>query len=168
MNDSTLLQLHQDVIRPEWIDYNGHLNLAYYVLLFDYATDELLNYIGLTETYREQRQASTFSAEIHVNYLRELKLGDQVHITTQLLDFDEKRIHYFHRMHHGQGWLAATNELLSLYMDMRLRKVAAMPEEILNNLEELRRQQERLPRPEQAGSVIGTSKRRKRLTGDRK
>jgi acyl-CoA thioester hydrolase len=161
MNDSALLRLHKDVIRPEWIDYNGHMNLAYYVLVFDYATDELLNYIGLTENFRSEHEASTFSAEIHVNYLRELKTGDEVYITTQLLGFDEKRFHYFHRMYHRDGWLAATNELLSLYMDMSARKVSIMPDEILHRLEALREQHAHLQKPEQAGRIIGVGTRRR-------
>ena len=161
MNDSALLQLHKDVIRPEWIDYNGHMNLAYYILVFDYATDELLNYIGLTEEFRSAHDASTFSAEIHVNYVRELKAGDEVYTTTQLLGFDEKRFHYFHRMYHRDGWLAATNELLSLYMDMGVRRVSAMPGEILQRLGTLRQRHAHLPKPEQAGSVIGIGAKRR-------
>jgi acyl-CoA thioester hydrolase len=165
MTASALLQLHRDVVRPEWIDYNGHMNLAYYVLVFDYATDELLNYIGLTEAFRSAHEASTFSAEIHVNYLMELKVGDEVYVTTQLLGFDEKRIHYFHRMHHRDGWPAATNELLSLYMDMKARKVAPMPEEIRQNLAALRERQSQLEKPEQAGRVISIGGRRPRNQG---
>lgn len=147
---------HTGVVLPEWIDYNGHMNLSYYVLLFDHATDRFLDRIGLTATYRARHDASTFSAEIHVNYLRELKVGDPVRITTQLLDHDGKRMHYFHRMFHArEGWLAATNELMSLYVDMKARRVAQMPAPIRRRLAVLAAAHRRLPRPEQAGSVIG-------------
>ena len=149
------LVLHRDHVRPEWIDYNGHLNLAYYVLIFDYATDAFLEAAGITESFRERENASTFSAEIHVTYLRELHQGDPVRITTQLLDFDDKRIHYFHRMHHAQeGYLAATNELLSLYMDMGSRRVTRMPAAVVERLDLLMRQHAGLPWPEQAGHLI--------------
>jgi acyl-CoA thioester hydrolase len=149
------LILHRDQVRPEWIDYNGHLNLAYYVLIFDYATDAFLEVAGITESFRASENASTFSAEIHVNYLRELREGDPVRITTQLLNFDDKRIHYFHCMYHEEaGYLAATNELLSLYMDMGTRRVTCMPAQILKRLGQLKQQHALLTRPEQAGRVI--------------
>lgn len=160
------LATHTGTVLPEWIDYNGHMNLSYYVLLFDHATDAFLDRIGLTEDFRRRHDASTFSAEIHVNYLRELKVGNPLRITTQLLDHDGKRIHYFHRMYHArEGFLAATNELLSLYVDMGARRVVEMPPAIRRRLAALSRSHSRLARPGQAGSVIGirrTLKNRRR------
>ncbi len=154
------LETHTGTVLPGWIDYNGHMNLSYYVLLFDFATDTLLEHLGLTPAFRARRNASTFSAEIHVTYLRELRLGDPVRITTQLLDHDARRIHYFHRMHHGkEGFLAATNELLSLYVDMEVRRVTQMPPAIRRRVAALGRVHEHLPKPEQAGSVIGIHRR---------
>jgi acyl-CoA thioester hydrolase len=148
--------MHTGIVLPEWIDYNGHMNLSCYVLLFDHATDAFLDRLGITSAYRRRHQVSTFSAEIHVNYLRELKAGDPVRITTQLLGHDGKRIHYFHRMYHRRaGFLAATNELLSLYVDMSARRVAVMPAQIRRRLAALATRQRVLPWPEQAGSVIG-------------
>ena len=150
------LATHTGAVLPEWIDYNGHMNLSYYVLLFDSATDGFLEYLGLTPAFRASRKASTFSAEIHVNYLRELRLGDPLRITTQLLDHDARRIHYFHRMYHRtRGYLAATNELLSLYVDMEARRVVKMPAAIQRRLKALGRAHENLSRPAQAGSSIG-------------
>ncbi len=157
------LVTHTGAVLPEWIDYNGHMNLAYYVLLFDFATDTLLEHLGLTPSFRTRCNASTFAAEIHVNYLRELHLGDAVRITTQLLDHDARRIHYFHRMYHRtRGYLAATNELLSLYVDMEARRVVEMPPAIQRRVATLGRAHERLPQPEQAGSVIGIRRRLKK------
>lgn len=150
------LLTHAGVVLPEWIDYNGHMNLSYYVLLFDHGTDRFLDRIGLDAAFRARHDASTFSAEIHVNYLRELKVGDRVRITTQLLDHDDRRVHYFHRMFHARdGWLAATNELMSLYVDMGTRRVTEMPAPIRRKLAALAAKHRHLPRPEQAGSVIG-------------
>ncbi len=152
---SAPLQLRTDTVRPEWIDYNGHMNLAYYVLAFDYATDDFLDYLGLTAAFREQHDASTFAAEIHVSYLREVHAGDGLRFTTQLIDYDAKRLHYFHRMYHAaEGWLAATNELVSLYMDMHERRVAAMPEAILARVARVMRAHGALPAPEQLGRRI--------------
>jgi acyl-CoA thioester hydrolase len=154
------LATHTGVVAPEWIDFNGHMNLSYYVLLFDFATDGLHERLGLNAAFRARHQASTFAVEIHVNYLRELRAGDPVRITTQLLDHDDRRIHYFHRMYHRRdGFLAATSELMSLYIDMRTRHVASMPSKIQRRLATLARLHGTLPRPEQAGRAIGIRRR---------
>ena len=109
----------KEVILPDWIDYNGHMNVSYYVLVFDHATDEFIDLMGLTAEFRAAGNVSAFTAEMHVNYIREVKQGDEVFVTTQLLGYDAKRFHYFHRMYHAeQGYLAATSELLCLYVDM--------------------------------------------------
>ena len=149
------LKLHKDLIVPEWIDYNGHMNVAYYVLVFDRATDEFFDFMGMTAEYRAASNASAFTAEMHVNYVREVKEGDEVYVTTQLLGYDEKRFHYFHRMYHAEeGYLAATSELLCLFVDMNQRRVTQMPPPILDRLAEIKQSHAELPLPEQAGSVM--------------
>lgn len=155
MGASTLLQLHNDVVRPEWIDYNDHMNLAYYVLIFDHATDAFLDYIGLDTAFREAKNCSTFAAEMHVNYKRELTVNAEVSVSTQLLAYDEKRIHYFHFMYDkADGGLVATNELMSLYMDMNERRVGHMPEEILSSLEDILSLHREVEKPPSMGRVI--------------
>lgn len=89
---SSLLELHTESVRTEWIDYNGHMNVAYYVLAFDHATDAFLDYLGMDEHYRDERRCSVFTAEAHVTYDREVRLGDPLRFTTQLLDWDAKRV----------------------------------------------------------------------------
>ena len=149
------LQLYKDVIVPEWIDYNGHMNVAYYVLVFDRATDDFFDFMGLTAEYRAAENVSAFTAEMHVNYIREVQEGDEVYVTTQLLGYDEKRFHYFHRMYHAeQRYLAATSELLCLSVDMNQRRVTQMPSPILDRLAEIKQSHEKLPLPEQVGSVM--------------
>ena len=149
------LNLHKDLIVPEWIDYNGHMNVAYYVLVFDRATDEFFDFMGMTADYRAASNASAFTAEMHVNYIQEVKEGDEVYVTTQLLDYDAKRFHYFHSMYHAeQDYLAATSELLCLFVDMNQRRVTQMPSPILDRLAEIKQSHAALPLPEQAGSVM--------------
>ena len=156
MNIEAPLLLHRESVLPEWIDYNGHMNLAYYVLIFDHATDAFLDFIGLTEKFRKANQSSTFAAELHVTYEHEVKLGDTVVVKTQLLDFDEKRIHYFHHMYHeADGKSVATNELISLYMDMKARRVTAMPGDIQEMLGKIVSAHTDLPLPSQVGRRIG-------------
>ncbi|MDH3413494.1 MAG: thioesterase family protein, partial [Gammaproteobacteria bacterium] len=107
------LVLHQGTIKGDWIDYNGHMNVAYYVLVFDHATDALLDYLGMDEGYRANTGFTTYVLETHVTYDRELKEDDPVRVETQLLDFDAKRLHYFSRMFHAQeDYLAATTEIM--------------------------------------------------------
>src|SRR5674536_30511 len=93
-------------VEPQWIDYNGHLNMAYYNVLFDRAADEAYELIGIGLDYLRTLGHSTFTAEAHVRYLRDLKEGDPVRVTFQLLDYDAKRIHYFEQLLHAEeGWL---------------------------------------------------------------
>src|ERR1700712_6115226 len=82
-------------IEPQWIDYNGHLNMAYYNVMMDRAIDELWLQLGIGPGYLRERQRSTFTAECHVRYLREIHLGDPVQISVFLLGADEKRLHTF-------------------------------------------------------------------------
>lgn len=152
----------RETVREEWTDYNGHMNLAYYVLVFDHATDAFYPTVGLGEDYKKRTNGSTFAVEAHITYDAELIAGDEVYCTTQLLDFDEKRIHYFHAMYHAdKGYLASTTELLAVHVDLNSRRVAPMPDEIQDKLAAALEQHRALPRPKQAGRVIGIRRRPK-------
>ena len=93
-------------VEPGWIDYNGHLNMAYYNVLFDRAVDEVYELLGCGLAYVEASRHSCFTAEVHVRYLRELHAGDPVRVTFQLLGFDAKRLHYFEAAFSCRGRLA--------------------------------------------------------------
>lgn len=150
------LTLYEGFVPAEWIDYNGHMNIAYYVLAFDHATDALVDYLGMDRDYRERNQCSTFVLETHVNFQRELITGDPIRITTQLLGFDSKRIHYFHRMYHAEkGFLAATTELILIHVDLVQRHSAPMPMEVLDRLNAIMTRHIQMLRPPQSGRVIG-------------
>ena len=153
---SAPFDVHRDVVRPEWIDANGHLNMGYYVVAFDLATDAWLDHIGLTAAERDRSGVTTFTLESHVNYLGEVKEGDPLRFTTRLLAYDAKRIHYFHEMHHATGgYLAATNELMSLHVNLEARRAAPMAEDVLARLAEVLSVHETLPMPSQVGRRIG-------------
>ncbi|MBI3702402.1 MAG: thioesterase family protein [Rhizobiales bacterium] len=142
-------------VEPQWIDYNGHLNMAYYNVLFDRAVDEAYELIGIGLDYLKTQGHSTFTAEAHVRYLRELKEGDPVRVTFQLLDYDAKRIHYFEELKHAEeGWLSATSENMTLHVDMSAKKVTPFPDGILRTLERMKAAHAHLPRPEGAGRAI--------------
>lgn len=118
-------------LESSWIDYNGHLNLAYYHVLFDRGLDEVFDAIGLGERYRERTGFTTYTAEAHVRYLKEVPPGARVIVTTQIVGLDAKRLHLFQEMRHTDGWLAATLENLSLSIDQRgeTPKVSPFPDE---------------------------------------
>lgn len=142
-------------VEEKWIDYNGHLNMAYYNVLFDRAVDEAYELLGIGHDYLVHRKHSTFTAEVHVRYLRELHAGDPVRVTFQLLDFDAKRIHYFEQLFHAEeGWVSATSENMTLHVDMDAKKVARLPGDVVQRLADMKAAHARLPRPEAAGRGI--------------
>lgn len=142
-------------VEPAWIDYNGHLNMAYYHVLFDRAVDEALLTVGLGPEYLAEHEASTFVAEIHTTYRRELTVSDVVRVTLQLIAFDEKRMHYYLEIRHGEEcWLAASAEHLALHVDLSTRKVTPFPETIRANLSAMRRAHDGLGHPEALGRQI--------------
>jgi acyl-CoA thioester hydrolase len=143
-------------VEPHWIDYNGHLNMAYYNVLFDRAVDETYELIGVGADYVARRRQSIFTAEVHVRYLRELHAGDPVRVTFQLINYDAKRLHYFEQLFHAaDGWVSATSENLSLHVDMTSRKAAVFPHEVADRLAEMKASHALLPLPEAAGRRIG-------------
>jgi len=150
------LELYRTAVRPEWIDYNGHMNVAYYVLAFDYATDAFLDYIGLDHGYKAKAGVTTFVADMNVTYVQEVFEGDPLRFTTQLLAFDGKKFRYFHSMYHAEkGYLAATNELLSLHIDLATRRVGEMAPVITQKLSEIFEEHRKLEIPSGAGRVLG-------------
>jgi acyl-CoA thioester hydrolase len=154
------LRLHRTTIKPEWIDYNGHMNVAYYVLIFDQATDALFDYLGLTEDYRRDNNASTFALEAHVNYLRELHEGDAVRVDTQLLDFNHRHMHFFQTMiHEGEGHVAATSEWINTHVDMGTRRSADFFPPVEARLAAIMKAHAHLDPPPNKGRVIGIKRR---------
>jgi acyl-CoA thioester hydrolase len=142
-------------VEPRWIDYNGHLNMAYYNVLFDRAVDETYELIGVGADYVAKCRQSVFTAEVHVRYLRELHAGDPVRVTFQLLDYNDKRLHYFEQLFHAEeGWVSATSENLSLHVDMNAAKTVAFPRAVATRLGEMKAAHALLPVPEAAGRRI--------------
>jgi len=122
-------------VQPEWIDINNHMNVAYYVLAFDYGIDGLWNKFGITGEYIEQKKGSTFAVECHIEYKSELLLDDPYVITSQLVAYDEKRVHQFQRMYHGkEQYLVATAEWMNLHVSLESRRVTSWPGDILQNI----------------------------------
>ena len=146
-------------VEPGWIDYNDHMNMGYYVVLFDRAADEAYEDLGFGPEYRAATGCSTFAAEFHICYLRELKLGDRVRSAFRIIDHDEKRFHTYQELIHEDGWVAATGEGMALHVDLSGPKVAPMPDNIRASVARMAEEHARLPRPEAVGRSIGIRRR---------
>ena len=147
-------------VEPTWIDYNGHLNMAYYNVLFDRAVDEAYELLGIGAAYVERQRRSLYTAEVHVRYLRELHAGDSVRVTFQLLDYDSKRLHYFEQLFHAaDGWVSATSENMALHVDMDSKKTAAFADGVAGRLARMKSSHAMLPRPEAAGRRVAMPER---------
>jgi acyl-CoA thioester hydrolase len=142
-------------VKPEWIDYNGHLNMAYYNVLFDTCSDEAYELLGLGPDYAKTRGLTTYTAEFHICYLRELHEGDRVRVSLQLVDHSDRSFHTYQELFHEDGWLAATGEALGLHIDMSGPKVAPFPPDVAKKFDAMARAQAGLPRPERVGRRIG-------------
>jgi acyl-CoA thioester hydrolase len=150
------LDVYRDVVRPEWIDHNRHMNVGYYLVVFDCATDAWMAFIGLDLAHRRARHVSTFCLEAHVTFVREVGEGDPLRFTTRLLGWDAKRMHYCHEMYHAtEGYLAATHELMSLHVSQETRRAAPMAPEIQEFLARVEKAHATLPPSPHVGRVIG-------------
>ena len=116
--------LKTEKIIKEWTDYNEHMNVAYYVHVFDIAADIMLDNYKMGGESAKKDKKSTFVVEMHTRYNQEVKLGEEVETHLTYIDHDKKRICYKLSMFHKKKkYLAATNEVLSLYVDLNQRKV---------------------------------------------
>jgi len=142
-------------VLPEWIDYNGHMNLAYYTVLFDYATDLLFDELGLGLDYRRATRQGTFVAETHNRFERELLVGARVRVATQIVATDAKRLHLAHEMFAIEdGRRAATQELMFLHVDLAARRVSPFPEDLRRRVAAAAAAHASLPRPDWIGRRI--------------
>jgi acyl-CoA thioester hydrolase len=115
---SDLLVSWQGKVEPQWVDYNGHLNDAYYMVIFSHATDGLMAHIGLDAAGRAATGHTMYTLEVHLNYVKEVHEGVAVEVRTQILGVDAKRVHIFHTLNRqDDGTLLATNEQMLANID---------------------------------------------------
>jgi acyl-CoA thioester hydrolase len=146
---------HREVVRPEWVDYNGHMNVAFYVLVFDHATDATLDRLMLGEDYRRQSGCSVFVGEMHVTYRQEVLEGDDLTVATRLLASDDRRLVLFHEMSCPRfAAPVAGNEVLCIHVDLGTRRAAPWPASATETLARALASQARLSPPKQAGRSI--------------
>ena len=131
------------------------MNLAYYVLLFDYATDAIYEALGMDRGYKQKTNCGTFAAESHILYEQELLVRDRVRVVSQVLGWDAKRLHLAHAMIRiADGKRAATQELMYLHVDLARRRVVAWPDWLHARIRQAAEAHAALPRPDWVGRRI--------------
>jgi len=116
---------HRGIVRPDWVDDNGHMNLAYYLVLFDAGSDAMFEVLGIGQAYRRAVGRTSFAAETHIVYEREMREGDAAEIRTTVVGVDEKRLHLAHEMYRGgEEARVALQEILFVSVDLATRRSA--------------------------------------------
>lgn len=137
-NLSALPITNRKTIPPEYIDIMGHMNVMWYIHIFDYGTRNLFDLFGFGEDYVRSTGNGSFALESHIRYLREAKLGESVTVRSRVLDRTAKTIHFMHFMTRDHdGALAATIEVLGAHADLTERKVTPFPPQVLKKLDPL-------------------------------
>ncbi|MEM8663078.1 MAG: thioesterase family protein [Pseudomonadota bacterium] len=148
-------------VPPEWIDYNGHMNVAYYTMAIDHSLDEVFDMLGLGIELVQAHNMGPMAIQAQIHYLDELLEGEAFACDFQLLDADHKRMHLFVTMQHlAKGTAAATWEAMSMNVDLSARRSAPYPADCLARVESLKTAHSALPRPPLAGAAMGIRKAR--------
>ncbi|NRH28036.1 thioesterase family protein [Pseudomonas sp. MS19] len=156
----TRLTTYQTAVLPEWVDYNQHLRDAFYLLIFSYATDSLMDHLGLDEAGRVRTGHTLYTLECHLNYLNEVRLGAEVEVHTQLLAHDKKRLHVHHSLHLvGVEAALAESEQMLMNIDVESGRSAILDEQVNARVEALSAAHAGLSMPVYVGRVIGLPKR---------
>jgi acyl-CoA thioester hydrolase len=150
---------YTDIVRPEWIDYSGHMNMGYYLLAFEQAAICFFSVVDISEAYRMRTGHALFVAEAHIKYERELLAGAAMRFESQILDASDKAIDCMHFMYAAEdGYLAAVNQVLYLHINLEARRSVPFPDDAQDRIESWRAAHAILPRPAQAGRSISLRK----------
>lgn len=150
-----MIQLFESPVLPEWIDYNGHMNDAYYVVAFSQAIDAFMLHIGLDEEFREEQSVSIYTLQSMVTYLKEVAKAEPIIIQGHLLESDNKKLRLFMTMYHGQTHdELATMETLLLHMDMQAHRAAPFLEQTQSLVNNIQAAHNLLETPPNAGKAI--------------
>lgn len=146
---------YETPVQADWVDYNGHLRDAFYLLIFSYATDAFMDRIGLDSDNRSASGHSLFTLECHLNYLHEVKLGTPVWVQSQVVGFDRKRLHLYHSLHRaGFDEALAASEQMLVHVDLAGPRSAPFSAVTVERLQAIVDDQQDLPAPAYIGQVI--------------
>lgn len=161
--------IYRDVVRAEWVDYNGHLRDAFYMLVFSFATDALLDVIGLDDEQRRSRHRSVYTLEAHVNYLHEIKEGVAIEVIVRVLAHDSKRMHLYLEMHaDGHAGPVAASEQMMLHVETKGPsgpRAAPFDPDVFDCVRKHAAASAMLPPPSYTGRAIGLRRERSQLPG---
>jgi len=158
--EAPLLFPEQRVV-PEWVDFNGHMNVAYYMVAFDRCVDVLYNRLLVGPDFIEATGCSVFTLEAHISYLQEVIEGDPLRVTGRLVDFDGKRIHAYFEMFHGtDDHAVAAMEQLGIHVDLGERKPVDFSPQTLELLDAMMTAHRQLSEARYAGRVVGIRRRK--------
>jgi acyl-CoA thioester hydrolase len=142
-------------VEDQWTDYNGHLNMAYYAVLFDKSAEEMFKTFGLGPDYVKETNCSFFTLETHTTYAHEIHAGDKVRIENQIIDADAKRVHYVQQMYHvGDNFLSCVLEVMVAHIDLTAKKMAPFPNDIQMRIDTMLAQHKAMSLPKQVGHKI--------------
>lgn len=145
------LPTYRTTVRDEWIDYNGHLSEAYYVLIFGFATDRIMDSLGMDAAYRERTGCSLYTVEAHIRYLFEVTGNAEVTVTARMIAAGEKKLHLAYEMH-SAGQLVATEEILALHVGGDQPSAVPFPVEVAQRIAQVHHTEE--PVPDWVGRAI--------------
>ncbi|MFJ7975976.1 thioesterase family protein [Peribacillus sp. JNUCC 23] len=154
----TVKPLLEDIVRKDWIDYNGHMTDAAYAIVFSMAVDRLMIVLGINADFRNQYHYSIYTLETHLLFIKEAHEGQGLRVTIHLLDHDAKRLHVFFVMENDQGDRLATSEQMLMGMDMTEGRPAPFPASIKTRVENMANDYQSHPMPNEAGRKIGIRK----------
>ena len=157
------LTTYRTTVKPEWVDYNKHLNDGYYLVIFSLGgVDEFMNLIGMSDAERRATKTTIYTLEAHINYLREVKLGEEVEVRCQLIGFDQKRFQLYLTMHTARlgDEIAAASEFMLVNVDTSGEpKTAPFRPEAAAKLAEIMEAHRALPLPRFSGRTIALPKK---------
>ncbi len=155
--EKSMLRTNTQTVLPDWIDYNGHMNVAFYTKAFDTAFDEVLeDYFGIGVSFVERSRLGPMSLQSNFFYLEELLEGEKFHVNALLVDCDVKRMHFFGEIiAETDGRRAAAFESLSLCVDLETRKSTVYPDWAQARMQAMRAAQADIPAPKELGQTIG-------------
>ena len=150
------LATYQTSIHSNWVDYNGHLRDAFYLLICSHATDALMDELGLDEAGRARTGHTLYTLECHLNFLAEVKEGERVQVRTQLLAHDAKRLHIHHALYRpGESASLAESEQMLMNIDSAAGRAAPFDAQVADKVAQLASEHQGLPQPACVGRVIG-------------
>jgi len=157
---TTPLHLYDAVVLPDWVDYNGHMNDAAYAIPFSRAIDAMMSMVGLDEAGRVATNHTIFTLAMQMRYHHEVRQGEPLKVTGQIIEMDTKRIRLYQWLHHGSdNTLLATCEQLLASVDQSGPKIAAFPESVGEKLRAIAAEHAALPIPDDAGQGIALKRK---------